>query len=342
MHDRFAATPLILDSGVRSSILDRDFIQHQTLSSGFQIQHETAYGLLKRVSLGRANFYDIGAFATEFSAPGQPLHCLSEGGALGSGLMRHATWQTDYQRRRLTIADSIEDLEHVAGAIALPFTLVNASPAIALRVGSQSVKVLIDTGWNGSIYLADQDVAQLDTKSFRPLSTAEGLIETLQGMQHIRQTVQQVPVLSVGELTMAQFPVTVSKGNPAQPASLMGNGFLEHFIVTLDWQHQRLYLKQVAPIEALYPRPMAYGFHAIVHHRHLLITGLSYPSPATEAGLQVGDQVLSINRDAYTYIKAGEACNFVRAPLGDRYVGPLTMTVARNGRSLTYAIAPRR
>lgn len=165
-------------------------------------------------------------------------------------------------------------------------------------------------------------------------------METLRGLEIFNQKMLQIPALSLGDLTLENFPVLVSYGENAQPHSLMGNEFLEHFIVTLDWSTHQLYLKPVSPMSDLYPKAPDYGFQAIVYDHHLLITGLYRPSAAAHAGLQIGDQILAINNDTYTHLGDEQSCTFVHLPVGDRYTGPITMTVERQGSLLTYTIAP--
>lgn len=330
---------LIVDSGMRSTVLDRDLAV--PLSTAFQANPAITYGLVDQLHLAEANFHHVSAVVTDFSAPGQPLHCLSSSGVIGASLMRYATWQIDYQARTLTVAQSAKDLDHVADAIAVPFTLVNLSPAIALKIGDNlPVQVLIDTGWSGGIHLAYPDFLTLDPAQLESISTSKGLVETLRGLAMVNQNVMQTPALSLGDLTLENFPILVSHGTNTQPYSLLGNGFLEHFIVTLDWSTHRLYLKPVSLISEMYPKVPDYGFQAVIHGGHLLVAGLHYPSPAASAGLQIGDRILAIDNDDYTAIGDEQACAFVRSPVGDHYNGPISITVERQGQPLTYTIIP--
>lgn len=330
---------LIIDSGMRSTLLDRDL--EVPLAKTFQVDPAVTYGLVDQMHLAEANFHHVSTFVTDFSAPGQPLYCLSDSGVIGASLMRHATWQIDYQARTLTVAQSVKELDHVADAIAVPFTLVNLSPAIALKIGENlPVQVLVDTGWSGGIHLTYPDFLTLDAAQLEAKSTSEGLVETLRGLAIVNQNVMQAPTLSLGDLTLEDFPILVSEGTNAHPYSLLGNEFLEHFIVTLDWSTHRLYLKPVSLISEMYPKVPDYGFQAVIHGGHLLVAGLHYPSPAASAGLQIGDRILAIDDDAYTALGDEQACAFVLSPVGDRYSGPISITVERRGQLLTYTVTP--
>ncbi|HIK44311.1 MAG TPA: aspartyl protease family protein [Leptolyngbyaceae cyanobacterium M65_K2018_010] len=341
IHDLGTTRTLIFDSGLRSTVLDQDVVPQQALATPIQVDGQSVYGLLQEVSLGGANFHNVGAFAVEFSAPGHPLYCLSDSGVIGANWMRHGIWQIDYQHHRLTVAESVADLDDVSNAMVIPFDLVDFTPVIDLQVGShQTVKVLVDTGWDGSIHLTAEDFRALSLGPLQEASTIEGLVETLGGLEIFNQKLLRIPALSIGSLRLENFPVLVSYGEHAQPYSRVGNEFLENFIVTLDWVNQRLYLKPIAPVSELYPNPPAYGFQSIVYDHRLLITGVYHPSPAAQAGLQIGDRILAIDRDRYTHFSNEHGCSFVYSPLGDRYTGPITMTVERQGSPLTYTLSP--
>lgn len=151
-----------------------------------------------------------------------------------------------------------------------------------------------------------------------------------------------VPRLSIQDLTLPNFPGLVSESEKNQSQSLLiGNGFLEHFIVTIDWTNQQLYLQPVSPQRDLYPQEPIYKFQAIAHNHHLLITGLYSPSPAAQAGLQIGDRILTINDDSYTYLDDEQSCSLIHSPVGDRYPESMTMTVERDGKLLTYTLHPQ-
>jgi len=335
-------TNLILDTGVRSPLLDWRQAAQIPLSSSFHLEPKALYGVLDQISLGDAHFRHISTFAVEFSQPGQPLYCLSDSGAIGGSLMRHGVWQFDYQRRTLTIANDIADLPSISGAIALPFDLVDLKPLVTLHLGEgTAIRAMIDTGWNGSLHLSAPDWQQVAAAThIHPLATTEGLIDTLNGLVIARQQTLQLSQLSLGSLHLQDFPVSVDVGPPLQPMSLIGNDFLEHFVVTLDYANQQLYLQPQDPLSELYPAPLRYGFQAMMHGDRLLITGLQQPSAAARAGLQIGDQIVSINGDRYTDLIDQQICQFIHHPVGDRYLGKLQMTVKRGGRSLTYTVIP--
>jgi len=112
---------------------------------------------------------------------GDAFHCITPNGLLGASSMQHAVWQVDYGTKQISVADSVEQLEHIDGAIALPFTIneqnkMSPTPRVKLPVGNGEIEVIVDTG--GGIPLAIEP-AQLaavgvelpaDAPTFRTLS----------------------------------------------------------------------------------------------------------------------------------------------------------------------------
>jgi hypothetical protein len=340
----------IFDSGIKSLILDHNLADQIALEQTLSLANNAVYGLLPQINLGEATFQQIGTFAVDFSAPGQPLQCLSKNGVVGANLLRHGVWQINYRDQTVTIANDIEQLKQIAPdgdhhlaqnpiPLLLEFRQDNR-PVIQLQVNETSrINALIDTGWGGSIQLRNGDFPETINDS--PLLTLEGRVETLAGVQTFNQSLVELPSLTIGDLTLTDFPVLVGANDSTQlPLAIIGNDFLQHFIVTFDWVNGNLYLDQQSPASDLYPQFEGYGFQAMVQGQQLIITGLQYPSPIEQAGLHIGDQILTINGDNYGYPGEELFCEFIYRPVGERYSGPLTITIKRNGEILTFNVSP--
>jgi len=92
---------------------------------------------LRRLRIGPAEFRDVGAVETAIDHA-DLLSCLADAGIIGASLMQEAIWQIDYGAQRLTIAASVEELDHVEDAIRLEFTPASdasPSPLVSLPAG---------------------------------------------------------------------------------------------------------------------------------------------------------------------------------------------------------------
>jgi hypothetical protein len=349
------ATPslrFILDSGMRTLIFDRRLVAPLQFIPRLQLSDQDFYGVLSQVSLDSANFNQIGAVASHFSTEGNPLQCLSDVGVLGADLMRHGVWRIDYQHQTITLASHIGQLQSSplavgADAFALPLQFQGHRPVVNLQIGSNplgsdpNLQALIDTGWSGNIQLNGYDVQNYEGDPIATLATVEGQIESIQGIEHWQQTLVQIPTMHMGELTLNQFPVFLADEAIGSAQALIGNDFLQHFIVTLDWPNETLYLAPTTDVQHMAPTLPDYGFQAMLKDQRLIVTGLYHPSPIANAGVKIGDQILSINGDSYDDLAAESSCDLMQHPVGDRYHGPIAITIQRQHQIQTYHISPR-
>ncbi len=341
--------PLILDSGVRSLVLQRSLLPQIPLQNQVQITPEATFGLIDQVSLGTVQFRQVGAYAVAFSTPGDPLQCLSKYGVLGARMMGQGVWRIDYRARTITVAESLTQLIQAEAepvstwletAIKIPVYLRDNRPFIHLDLGHGNlVDAMVDTGWGGSIRLTQGHLPDSVLASV-PAATVEGQIETLQGLNSFEHKIVQIPNLALGPLTLPNFLVQVSDELSGPGGALIGNDFLHHFVVTIDWPQQTLYLEPIDVVDALYLQVEGYGFQSLVRNQRLVVTGLYHPSPADDAGLQIGDQIMDINGDDYAAIPTDLACHYIYHPIGELYQGSITVTVLREGNLLTLELSP--
>jgi hypothetical protein len=333
-HDAY----FIFDSGARTSLLDRDYFQDSQLKSKIFLDSKTSYSLLETIDFSGVTFSKLGAFVVDFITPENPLRCLSDAGLLGANAMRHGVWQIDYQTQQITPAKHINQLGNQVGTLRFPFELVGDRPAIKLPIpNGPSITAIIDTGWEGGIYLSTPDFEAAKEHLIRPKITFQSLTATLDGVQNVDFELATIPCLKIGEC-LVNYPVMGDRHSDLHAYSLIGNHFLEQFQVTLDWQEQMLYLKPVALHQESVQNKVGYGFQVMPQGNQLWVTGLFSPSPAEQAGLRVGDRILAIDNVNYGYISDTRFCETILSPPKTQDPGPLTITTQRQGAVRTYTL----
>ncbi len=232
-----------------------------------------------------------------WTAPGG-LSCISPHGLFGAPAMRNAVWQVDYGEKEITVAASIDQLDHIEGAIELPFHTrpgtLSPSPQVMLKVGGQELEFLVDTG--GGIPLtinsADFEEAGLTLPDGAPVTA--NIAGGAAGAFESRLTSIQLPV-SIGgtEITTTVF---VGDGMAPLTAGNMGHLFLQNFVVTFDWSTETMYLDPLAkdrsvpvladvPAAGVGPQPDG----------SISVTSLAVGGRADTAGLTLGETVVAIN-----------------------------------------------
>ncbi len=161
--------PMLLDSGAPTAIAESLAAVHagdpsgtvSTLTIDGQVTSSPVVPL-RRVRIGAAEFRDVGAVEASVDR-GDPLWCLADAGIIGASLMHDAVWQLDYGAQRLTIAPSVDGLDHVDAAIRLDFTPsseASPSPLVSLPAGDGSLTFLVDTGSDGWLTVHPADLAR--------------------------------------------------------------------------------------------------------------------------------------------------------------------------------------
>ncbi|MCB0704534.1 MAG: aspartyl protease family protein [Saprospiraceae bacterium] len=248
------------------------------------------YSKLDSLYIGNLHFLDFGAIVADWSKVPQ-LACFKVDGLIGANLMRQAFWQIDYEKLVIRISSDLPHLKLTPDTLSIPFTTTNqGTPHIDLKVGNQTFKGLtLDLGGNLDVKFSNQMLSRL--KSEIELESIRGEGYGSAGIYgQVKDTLWQF-ILPEFSMAADTFPKLVASASGKGKGSV-GNSFFRHFIVTLDWQAKRVYLsaRQDLTQSTFY----SFGFTTSFRDNQLQV-GLIYDrSPAQEAGLQIGQQILQI------------------------------------------------
>ena len=203
---------------------------------------------LPRLAMGGAVFSDVGAVVGALE-PGNPFACLSEAGFIGANLMRTAVWQLDPVAGVLTIAPSVDGLEHIEGADRfdlLPASDISPSPVIELPLGEGALTTLLDTGSNGWLAAHPDDLDELGVAIPDDAPAMAILGTTADGATVTRaRWVDAEPGSGVQ-------PVAATELLPPGQA-VAGMDYLSRHVVTIDWPGGVVYLDPIADVVPTVP-----------------------------------------------------------------------------------------
>jgi hypothetical protein len=165
---------------------------------------------------------------------GRPLHAI-----LGQSFFEGRVVQFDYEQQVLTLnPHAVEDGVSMAIEGAADLT-----PVVPVAVNGREVPVVLDTGSSLTlgIYLDAVDELGLatacDAAIPRTVTGARGQDEAYEGV---------VASLALGDLRMEHVPTVFlprPESDPTQALGNLGNGFLQHTILTLDYPRRRLNIR---------------------------------------------------------------------------------------------------
>lgn len=240
----------LLDVAVAPSVVDLTLAREL----GLPID-ETAPGEAAGQGAGRATFYpselpdlqigehrvgSIEAVAVDLASLGaklgRPLHAI-----LGQSFFDGRIVQFDYGQRLLKLDPTI-----VEEGLSVPIEgATDLTPVVTVIVNGREVPVVLDTGSSLTlgIYLDAVDDLGLatarDAATRRTLTGARGKVEAYEGM---------VDSLALGNVRLERVPTVFlprPAGDPTPALGNLGNGFLQHTILTLDYRRGYLNIRAV-------------------------------------------------------------------------------------------------
>ena len=217
------------------------------------------------------------------------------GGMLGYELFKRFVVTMDFERHTLTF--SLPENFTAPGGMIVPFKLSNSMPLVHGEIDGVSGEFIIDSGFPGAIILYSNFVSKHDlANKFKPR------FETITGWGiggPVRAGVTRAGIFKMGDVNVSNSILTLSllkSGTLADPymAGAVGSEILKRFTVTFDYRRrQMIFVKNanyntpdVFDRTGMYLNKAATGFEVM----DVVVGG-----PADEAGIKVGDQILSLD-----------------------------------------------
>jgi hypothetical protein len=156
-------------------------------------------------------------------------------GVIGANLMQHCAWQIDYLRKKIYFARQINLLPKQPATSPIPFIKnIFSVPCTQLMVNNfpQRPTFLVSTG-NASAILLNHYFTQL-----RYSAGFGGKMDSLfVGSDTLFSSVTRQ--LQIGNRHIDSIPTLFS----TVQNSRLGNAFLKNYVLTIDWQHRKLYFE---------------------------------------------------------------------------------------------------
>jgi hypothetical protein len=299
-----------------------------------------------QISLGDANYMDpfVGVIPLDSVSRnfGQPFD-----GALGYDLLRRWVVTIDYQQHKLVLHSNTA-FEYQGSGRTVPLHLSSGLPiatgTIVLDGKEHTGDFIIDAPFRASVTLAAPFIAGnglLDAMR----SSGRRLLETeLRGVGGTSQNaIGRVSAFHFAGITFDSLIVgfaTATGGAFARSdiAGIIGAEILHHFRVTLDYPHDRLILDQFEQ-----PNVPEADMSGITwesqppDHNELTIVRVQDNSPAAEAGMEVGDVLVSLNDQPAAEIRQWQLTEALKRP-GDE----VKLVVRRGDKEFVVRIVLRR
>lgn len=285
------------------------------------------------IAIAGTTFRKVPVFVAEFP---QPVQCFFDG-VLGSEVLPLCAWQIDLSEHVLRCRTDVESMQHIANASRLKLYDYGYphAPFIDVRFSDRArSKALFDSGSPEYMSLSPPDLEGAERNG--------GVGKRLSGQGSLGSSIggpapaQEQLMVELISLSIGTAPDDVELGRVfaplrESPPSLVGASILQYFVVTLDTKNEAAYFDPFRP--GPFDRGW-YGF-SLSFDEVVSVSMVWSESPASEAGLQVGQQVHSING-----APGGTSCTGVREAMQAIWEGD-SIDIGWQGGSATLRRASR-
>ena len=290
---------LVLDTGAEHSLLDREFAKrlglHPIADGDVQKPYSSGKNQIVRVSdleIQSIHSSDLNVMTDDLAASSGALGVRIDG-VLGNDFLRRFTVTLDYSAGSVTFEH--RSVSHPGVPINLD--RVGNRYFVHLKFDGVLLSFLLDTGTNFSA-LSQSGWAKLNRdKTLLPLidgvrssgTSATSKLACIQRVTLGRNSYQNLPVRVQPPMSAGIFANPVVDG-------LLGSDFLMQFVVSLDLANNALYLNPDRNFTADRDRFSTIGIQfAKDPSGYFTIMAVWRPTPASEANIKEGDQILSVN-----------------------------------------------
>lgn len=241
-------------------------------------------------------------------------------GLLGLSFLREFTFRLDYQQKLLSFASSANS-NLIGRGSSVPLYKEGPMLLVQAEVDRIPARLIVDTGGGQALILRSSFVKKHKLRERYPnrlsMVTGTGLLGETHG------EIARLQTLTLGDYittnVFAEFEPD-TKTWPGDFAGFVGIPFLRRFNLTFDPTGQRVWLEPNASYAMEPPPPASVrsGLVCLPTGTNWIVQDIIAGSPATEAGVRRGDQLLEINGVSVQTLKFEKIKGAFRAEPGTR------------------------
>jgi len=276
----------IFDTGAFNSKIEKELAESLQLKTITTKSNSTAAGVTREIEVtridsiifGETAFYNVGAGKVAYDEQ-SASPCIAPHGIIGANILKLAHWKIDYEKQLIYFSDEAFAVETASHTIPFDNPLLSGTPSINMKIGGREAQnVLFDVGYNGGLVLPIglAEAFEGEEKLFFDRSTTG-----IYGSKTDTLVEKQL------EIEIDGFKTTISVNFSANGKALLGNEFLKHFDVVINYENDIIELVQRKEVEIMSNRNFIPG---ITNNNQWVVN-----RTVEELPLSLGDSLISIN-----------------------------------------------
>lgn len=288
---------------------------------------EESLFMVKEIIVAGISFKQVETLSIDLKS-GFEIGCLNLDGVIGNNLIKDAIWEIDYEKKVIRLTDNINNFKIPENTPIIKFK-TNAkkgsySPKIAITINKKKKKnVLFDTGATSGINLPLAFYSSVidANKSVEYYGQASAAIYGKGGIKTYVDS--KVVSIKIDDLQLQNQIVTFNENYP-----LVGNKLFENFKIVISYDEHKIYM--IKQKECTHTLLENFGFTSAVVDQKAMVSIIYKNSNAEKKGLQLGDEIVTINDFNSSELIAEDACGFLlNNPI--KKMDSINMVYSRNG-----------
>lgn len=187
-------------------------------------------------------FKDFKGFSVDLSPIKHFIGCAEVHGIIGNNVMRKASWQIDYEMKKITFTDLPNKLQFSDDVLTYKMDAPRyGNVYLPVAIASDTFWCIFDSGYTG--FCRINDTSTLASNDYLTLAgiTGSNIHSVIKG----DYALMLPPSIAFPHATYEDKLVKVQHG----VSNLLGNEYFKHYKVTVDWPNDLLYLDPALPLK---------------------------------------------------------------------------------------------
>lgn len=276
----------IFDTGAFNSKIEKGLAESLSMKTITTKSNSTAAGVTRIIEVtridslvfGETAFYNVGAGKVEYDEQ-SASPCIAQHGIIGANIMKLAHWKIDYENQMIYFSDQPFEVKESAYNIEFDNPLLSGTPLISMKIGGKEAQnILFDVGYNGGLVLpiALAEEFEGSDKLFFDRSTTG-----IYGAKTDTLIEKQL------EIEIDGFQTSIPVNFSANGKALLGNEFLKHFEVIINYDKNII---QLIERKAVSIEPNAPFIPGVLNDNQWVVDRIANDLP-----FELGDTLSTVN-----------------------------------------------
>ncbi|RNA62243.1 hypothetical protein D1631_10025 [Chryseobacterium nematophagum] len=251
---------------------------------------------LPEMVIDQVIFKNMGAIVMDLSV--SELGCFKVDGIIGANQMSKLFWRINYSENLIEATTDLSQFDYKDYDLVIPFeSKTQKTPVIKTRILDKKAELTFDTGFSGRMKVFDTTYnAKKAKKAIKTFGT--NAVGAYGAGKPTVSYIFRTDKIALGNKEFLNE--IVQTGN----SSLLGNDFFKNYIFILDWEHSKIYMKQ---IQEKYSEMESFGFGYRFIDAKPVVT---YVFQEEKIPLKIGDSILSINNVDLDHLDKESSCYY--------------------------------